>query len=76
MFMTLKREWEALDASGGLTKHTKIPAGRHEIEKITNPLGHPNSFWFVLKGTLIGGSQGSWRQWENRQDEYGVVIEE
>ena len=39
-----------------------ILAGTHEIERIPNPAGY-NGNWLVLKGTKIGGSEGSWRQW-------------
>ncbi len=95
MFMTLKRTWEALDgskASKGEARVIIIPAGRHEIERVPNPYGHPAP-WLVLKGTLIGAAEGSWRQWKNGGftvsnpdhpdfgkpidwDEWEVVIEE
>ena len=68
MFMTLKREWEALDVSKNPIGKAKIPAGRHEIERIPNPFADaskPGSFWLVLKGTMIGMSEGSWREWMN-----------
>jgi hypothetical protein len=70
MFMTLKRAWDTLDATSGEAVQTTIPAGRHEIERIKCPVGHDCN-WLVLKGTLIGGSEGSWRQWINGSDCYG-----
>ena len=66
--MTLKCDREAIDATGQKKNpHLKtiIPKGRHEVERIPNPFGHPNSTWLVLKGTRIGASEGSWRQWQN-----------
>ncbi len=63
MFLVLKRDWEALDGSEKDKKAT-IPAGRHEVERIPNPHGH-DGFWLALKGTQIGASEGSWRQWKN-----------
>ncbi|MCX6713088.1 MAG: hypothetical protein NTY66_02690 [Candidatus Vogelbacteria bacterium] len=64
--MTLKRDWPALEFLGGdKAKDVVIPAGRHEVERITNPLGYLDAPWLVLKGTMIGASEGSWRQWKN-----------
>lgn len=61
MFMILKRDWPALDASRTTLRAATIPTGRHEIERVPNPLGF-TAPWLVLKGTLVGGSEGSWRQ--------------
>ena len=64
MKMILKRNWHALDASKPRKEdHVIIPMGEHEIERIPNPRGYPG-FWLVLKSTLIGASEGFWRQWE------------
>lgn len=63
MQMILKRDWQALDGSES-DKIAVIPAGCHEVERVPNPFGH-RAPWLVLRGTLIGGSEGSWRQWEN-----------
>jgi hypothetical protein len=66
MFMTLKRDWEALDGTDGSLKKTIIPSGRYEIERIHRPnVPEGETFWLVLKGTKIGASEGSWRQWRN-----------
>lgn len=62
MFMTLKQDWDVLDATTTPHKQAKIPAGRHEIERIPNP-SYPGKFWLVLKGTRIGASEGSLREW-------------
>ncbi len=83
MFMALNREWQAIDASKKTREERKttIPPGRHEIERIPNPLGL-GGFWLVLKGTLIGAAENSWRQWirekgDNEGDRnFDIVIEE
>lgn len=78
MFLVLKRTWEAIDASKetGEERKTPIPPGRHEVERIDNPLGH-NAPWLVLKGTLIGAAEGFWRDWNGPNwDEFEVVVEE
>ena len=67
MFMTLKRDHGALDAAGGRNKRVTILMGRYEIERIPNPLFNNGTFWLVLKGTLVGATEGSWRQWEKGQ---------
>lgn len=63
MRLVLKRDWEVLDGSEK-GKAVVISQGCHEIERIPCPNGHP-CFWLVLKGTLIGASEGSWREWES-----------
>jgi hypothetical protein len=76
MTMTLRSEWPALDASKSKNERdTLIGAGTHEVELIPNPYGHAGN-WIVLKGTKIGGSEGSWRQWTDRDDKFQVTIEE
>ncbi len=60
--MTLKKDWPATDAKNNISA-TTISIGRHEMERIPNPLGHKDAPWLVLKGTLIGATEGSWRQW-------------
>jgi hypothetical protein len=93
MFLILKRDWEAIDASAPREKsEALIPAGRHEVERIQNPYGHLDAPWLVLKGTKIGATESSWRQWKNGElvdnpgnpnhgkpidwKEYEVIIEE
>ena len=68
MLLILKREWEAIDASQGdkRSAYTTIPPGEHEVERIPNPRGYAGN-WLVLKGTLIGASEASWRQWSPGQ---------
>ena len=76
MFLILKRDWEAVDATTGQRVKTSISAGKHEIELVKNPLGF-DAPWLVLKGTLIGASEVSWRQWSGPEwDEWQVVIED
>ena len=69
MYLVLKRDWEALDASKPEVgdRQAVIPRGRHEIERVPNPYAAKGFLapWLVLKGTLIGGTEGFWRQWEN-----------
>jgi hypothetical protein len=65
MKMILKRNWHALDGSKPSGEnYTVIPEGKHEVERIANPYGF-SCFWLVLKGTKVGASEGSWRQWVN-----------
>lgn len=72
MTVTLKRPWEAIDGSKPKGQGTtKIPAGTHEVERIPCPHGYDCN-WLVLKGTLIGASEGSWRQWG---DDGAIVVD-
>lgn len=64
MFATTKRIWELIDASSGKPVAYKLPAGRHELERVPCPLGH-NCNWLVLKGTKIGMSENFWKDWKN-----------
>jgi hypothetical protein len=68
MYLILKRDWEVIDASKVLDddRRAVIKAGRYEVERIPNPLGHKGTFWLVLKGTLIGATEGWWRDWGRR----------
>lgn len=61
MQMVLKRNWDAINAGTG--EKTMIPKGTHEIERFFHP--EYKCYWFVLKGTLIGASEASWRQRKN-----------
>lgn len=89
--MTLKRSWQAIDATGGKRlSDIIIPIGKHEIERIPNPFGYKNAPWLVLKGTHIGAGEKSWRQWtkgnyhtsnhskahEPISDEWEIIFEE
>jgi hypothetical protein len=68
MRLVLKRDWDVIDAAHlkhSARRNAVIPKGVHEVERIPNPLGHPGAPWLVLKGTLIGATEGSWRQWRN-----------
>lgn len=64
IFMTVKRDWEAIDFSKDEHKPATIPAGRHEMERIDNPK-FPGVMLLVLKGTMIGASENPWLQWRN-----------
>jgi hypothetical protein len=64
MQLIVKREWRACNASN-LTDST-ISIGTHDVERIKNPFSYPG-YWIVLKGTLIGASEKSWRQWEDTE---------
>ena len=63
IFMILKREWLMCDGISA-SNHVTVPAGRHEMERIANPFGHPAP-WLVMKGTQIGATEGSLRSWAN-----------
>ena len=77
--MTTRRIWpDARDGSKPLREknsHCEIPIGRHEMERIPSPHGLDCN-WLVLKGTKIGGAEGFWRQWQNYDDDFEIVIEE
>lgn len=61
MTLELRLDWEAKDASKPTGQDdTVIPAGTHEIERIRHPRGLDCN-WLVLKGTLIGASEGHFR---------------
>jgi hypothetical protein len=77
MYMTLKREWPAVDGSKPIEENqTTISAGRYEIERIPQPYGYACS-WLVIKGTLIGAAEKSWRDYcDPKHGDSEVVIEE
>ena len=76
MFLILKREWEALDASGEKRSSSPVSPGRHEVEIIKSPYGGPDN-WLVLKGTKIGGPEKYWRGWKGKDwGKFEVIIEE
>ncbi len=82
MQMILKRDWDAIDATDPKNNtYTTIPAGTHDVERIPCPTGHDCN-WLVLKGTKIGASEGSWRQWapgqivdDSDRPNFGKVID-
>lgn len=74
ILMTLRRSWPAIDASQG-NKDVTIPAGTHEMERIPHPRDL-NCNWLVMQGTLIGGSEVSWRDWIGSEGDFEIVIEE
>lgn len=75
MKLTVKRNWEAYDGSNSKNRLI-ISIGTHEVERIKNPLGYSGN-WIVLKGTLIGASEESWRQWEgDKWDNFEVILED
>lgn len=56
MFLVLERPLEVLDASSNAKQNggkATLQPGRHEIERISNPLGFTVP-WLVLVGTKIG----------------------
>ena len=74
--LIVKREWEVIDAGSPTSAHL-LTIGTHEVERIQNPLGYPDSTWLVLKGTKIGAMEGSWRQWEGENwGDFQVIVEE
>lgn len=79
IFATLVRDWEMCEAFIERDRYASrkaiIPKGRHELERIPNPLGYPGT-WLVLKGTMIGGGENSWKQWQDHTDECQVTIED
>jgi len=76
MILVSKRNWEVHDGSKASGNDDAIvPPGRHEIERVPNPFGF-EAPWLVLKGTLIGATEGFWRQWTDYSDDFQIVIEE
>lgn len=66
--MTVRRQWEMIDARpDGDTCGHFLPIGTHDMERIINPLDY-SGYWLVLKGTRLGASEGSWRQWAGHED--------
>jgi len=65
--LILKREWTVTDLSDGQATATKIGPGQFRVERISNPFGHQNADWLVLKGTLIGCAEVYWRDWASGQ---------
>ncbi len=70
MFIVLKSAWRFLDGKDNKGDTVWVQPGRHEAETIPNPLGYPGN-WIVLKGTLIGQSEGAMRECQNQPASYG-----
>lgn len=71
MFLNLKVPMTVFDASVEKGRAT-IPAGRHEVEVIENPLGF-EAKWMVLKGTKKGMTESSLRSLHIQEE---VMIED
>lgn len=65
LFMTTRRTFEVIDGSGPKPKKAELPPGRHEMLRVRNPFGHSNADWLVVKGSMIGGTEGYFRSWMN-----------
>jgi len=64
MTLVLKRPWDMFDALKMRDEQRVVlGAGEHEVERIENPLGFKNAPWIVLKGTKIGRTEASLRDW-------------
>lgn len=87
---TLWRTWDLPDGSVtdkpdaiGVRHATRVPTGpgTFELERVANPRGH-EAPWLVLKGTLVGMTEGAWKNWpvadgvEPGSDEFHIVITE
>ncbi len=76
--MTVRREWELVDAGpdGDKRKSRRtLQPGTHDMERIKNPFGH-DGCWLVLKGTRLGASEGSWRQWAGYDQEWLITFDD
>ena len=64
---------KAVSLPGGL-----FPAGRHEVERIFNPVCPSGPRWLVLKGTKIGHAELVWKRWQDpvRGDRAVVITNE
>ena len=80
MILVLRESWYALDGSKESMEEGRlvtIPPGRHEVERIDNPSGDPDTPWIVLAGTFIGATEASWRRWEDpKWNDSQVTIED
>jgi RimJ/RimL family protein N-acetyltransferase len=75
MKLIVKRNWNGCDGAD-LNNRPIISIGIHEVERIPNPYGY-SGYWIVLKGTLIGASEGFWRQWEGKEwDDFEVILKD
>ena len=61
IFVVLCRDSDAIDASKGPNERVPVSRGTHELKRIGNPFGRGVS-WLVLRGTMIGRVEGSWRE--------------
>ena len=77
MFVTIKKSLSLVDSSKLPSKrNVMLTPGRHEVERVTNPLGHTGP-WLVLKGTKIGMAEKAWRCFgEERFWDSQIIIEE
>ena len=73
MKATTKRPWILIN--GATNKNTMIGPGQYELERIRCPLGNDCN-WLVLKGTLIGGAEGWWREKTSENDNFQIIIED
>lgn len=71
--MTVKRHWELLSLDGEKVTD-KLAPGTYEMERIKH--SDYNCYWLVLKGTRLGASEGSWRQWRGvGWGDFEVIVE-
>lgn len=59
MNLILSTEWTFFNANG---ERVPVPAGAHQVERVKSPLGDERD-WLVLRGTRIGASEDSLRDW-------------
>jgi len=57
------------------TELLRFLPGRHEVERIPHPDGF-NCNWLVPKGTKIGAAETFWRNLQDANRDWKVVIEE
>ena len=56
--MTTRREWGLVGPDG---ERGKLPPGTHEMKRVR--IHRFDCHWLVLPGTLLGASEGFWRDW-------------
>ena len=70
----IRSPYNLIDASNPDDKENRdrhvLQPGEYEVERIPNPYGHENAPWIVLKGTKIGSTEGSIRQWWNETENW------
>ena len=62
LIIEIKKPILVIDTKVTPTTRKHLPVGRHEVERIPDPLVDSGRFWLVLVGTKIGMSEHMWRQ--------------
>ncbi len=76
MYITTKRVWILKNADRSLSGVVPpLPIGRHQMERLSSPAGGGGD-WLVLKGTVRGMPESTWKDYVSSSDNWQIVIEE